>query len=255
LNAQSAANAKRIDQMNRSLPSMRNQPKQQPAVQHGELAAAITEYRNGTFTIEQQLVVKTMCIKAPLNFANEPGSFTETCNASVRVVRAPKGQLTAALALVDSQNIGAFENAQWMSRYIQAISDQAKARSDKMFRDSNALMAQRQKDFEHSQAIRAQQHQQFLATMQAGTDRSMANARAIANSNHAIAQDWCDYALDRQTVTGPGGTVKVSSAYGQTWTNGTGQYYQTNDPNANPNGILSGNWTQTTQVHGDGTKK
>ena len=124
-----------------------------------------------------------------------------------------------------------------------------------MFRDSNALMQQRQADFERGQAVRAQQHQQFLANMQAGTDRSMANARATANSNHAIAQDWCDYALDRQTVTGPGGTVKVSSAYNQTWTNGSGQYYQTNDPNANPNGVLSGTWTQTTQVHGDGTAK
>jgi hypothetical protein len=52
-------------------------------------------------------------------------------------------------------------------------------------------------------------------------------------------------------VAGPNGTAKVSSAYSQTWTNGT-QWYQTNDPNSNPNGVLSGNWTQTTQVHGNG---
>jgi hypothetical protein len=255
LNAGSIKNAAQIDKLNASLPAMRNQPKQQPAVQSGGLAGAITEYRNGSFTIEQQIIVRTECIHAPFNFANEPGSFAETCAATVRVVRAPKGQLTGVLAMIDAQKIGAGENPQWIARYMQMQADQARARSDKMFRDNAALMAQRQKDFQRGQAIRAQQHQQFLATMQAGTDRSMANARAVANSNHAIAQDWCDYALDRQTVTGAGGTVKVSSAYNQTWTNGSGQYYQTNDPNANPNGVLSGNWTQTTQVHGDGSAK
>jgi len=43
----------------------------------------------------------------------------------------------------------------------------------------------------------------------------------------------------------------MSSAYSQTWTNGT-QYYQTDDPNVNPNGVLAGNWTQATQTHGKG---
>ncbi|HUB19567.1 MAG TPA: hypothetical protein VL990_13085 [Acidobacteriaceae bacterium] len=39
----------------------------------------------------------------------------------------------------------------------------------------------------------------------------------------------------------PNGTAtKVSIAYSQTWTNGT-QWYQSNDPNANPNGFLQGN--------------
>ena len=79
----------------------------------------------------------------------------------------------------------------------------------------------------------------------------MNNANAQMNAQSTAASDWVDYALDQQTVTGPGGTVNVSSAYSQTWTNGT-QYYQTNDPNVNPNGVLPGNWTQTTKVHGNG---
>jgi len=29
--------------------------------------------------------------------------------------------------------------------------------------------------------------------------------------------------------------------------------YQTNDPNANPNGVLPGNWTKQTVVRGDGS--
>ena len=66
---------------------------------------------------------------------------------------------------------------------------------------------------------------------------------------------WVDYALDQQTVAGQGGTVKVSSAYSHTWSSTVGnqtQWYQTNDPNANPNGVLGGNWTEDTKVHGNG---
>jgi hypothetical protein len=130
----------------------------------------------------------------------------------------------------------------------------AKAMSDKMNSDFNARMKTQHDEFERAQAVRAQQHQQFMATMQEGTDRSMARAAEAANSRHAIAQDWCDYALDRQTVTGPGGTVKISNAYNRTWTDGVGNYYQTNY-DVDPNGSIPGNWTQTTQVHGDGTPK
>lgn len=219
------------------------------------MAAALAEYRNGTFTIEEQIWLKLMCTHSPINYGPETGAFTDSCNATVRILRAPKGQLDALLAQVEAQRLGAVENPDWVSKYMQFMQAQAKARLDQMFRDSNARMQQQHDDFERAQAVRAQQHQQFLATMQEGTDRSMARAAEAANSRHAIAQDWCDYALDRQTVTGPGGTVKISNAYSQTWTDGTGNYYQTNDPNANPNGVLSGNWTQTKQVHGDGTAK
>jgi hypothetical protein len=252
-NAAMAASAQQMDKLNASLPAMKNQPKNRPATQHGGLAAAIAEYRNGTFTIEEQIFVKLMCMHSPLNFGTERDAFADSCNATVRIVRAPKGQLDALL--VQAQKLGAVENPEWASRYFDYMQAQAKARSDQMFRDSNARLQRQHDDFERAQAVRAQQHQQFLATMQEGTDRSMARAAEAANSRHAIAQDWCDYALDRQTVTGPGGTVKISNAYSQTWTDGSGNYYQTNDPNTNPNGVLRGNWTQTTQVHGDGTAK
>ena len=254
-NATLAANSQQLDKLNASLPVMKNQPKNQPPTQHGALAGAIAEYRNGTFTIEEQILVKLICTHSPLNLGPDRDVFTDSCNATVRIVRAPKGKLEAVLAQADAQRLGAVENPEWASKYFDYMQAQAKARSDKIFRDGAAQRAQAQSDFERAQAVRAQQHQQFLATMQAGTDRSMARAAEAANSRHAIAQDWCDYALDRQTVTGAGGTVKVSSAYNQTWTDGTGNYYQTNNPNANPNGVLSGNWTQTTQVHGDGTAK
>jgi len=72
------------------------------------------------------------------------------------------------------------------------------------------------------------------------------------NAQTTAASDWVDYALDQQTVVGSGGPAKVSSSYSQTWSNGQGQWYQTNNPNANPNGVFSGTWTQDTKVHGNG---
>jgi hypothetical protein len=245
-----AASAKQLSQLTGA-----KNASSEPAKQYGGLAAAIAEYRNGTFTIEEQISVKMMCAHNPINFGPEKGAHSDSCNATVRIVRAPKGQLDALLARAESERLGAAENPDWVSKYLQYQNQVAKARLDQMNRDANARMQQQHDEFERAQSVRAQQHQQFLATMQEGTQRSMARAAEAANSRHAIAQDWCDYALDRQTVTGPGGTVKISNAYSQTWTDGSGNYYQTNDPNTNPNGVLRGNWTQTTQVHGDGTAK
>jgi hypothetical protein len=233
---------KMMDQLNAGTAANARILNSQPMVHHGELAGAFGEYRNGSFSMEAQLMVKLLCLRAPINQLNQKNGFAETCNATVRMVRAPKGKLAGVLAEFDAQPMGAFENTEWITRYMKAQMDR-----------NNAILDQSRKDAARAQAIRTQQHEQFMATMQEGTDRSMANARAVANSNHAIAQDWCDYSLNQQTVTGAGGTVKVSSAYTQTWSNGTGQYYQTNDPNANPNGVLGGNWSQTQKVHGDGS--
>ena len=249
-NAALANSARQFAQM----PGAKNAPPE-PARQYGGLAGAIAEYRNGTFTIEEQLTVRMMCTHSSLNFGPDKGATFDSCNATVRIVRAPKGQLDALLARAESERLGAGENPDWVSKYMQYQNQVARTRLDQMNRDANARMKQSHDEFERAQAMRAQQHQQFLATMQEGTERSMARAAEAANSRHAIAQDWCDYALDRQTVTGPGGTVKISNAYSQTWTDGSGNYYQTNDPNTNPNGVLRGSWTQTTQVHGDGTAK
>lgn len=91
-----------------------------------------------------------------------------------------------------------------------------------------------------------------MAQQESSFRSSMNNANAAMNARTTAASDWVDYALDQQTVTGAGGTVKVSSAYSQTWSDGNNHWYQTNDPNANPNGILPGNWSQDTKVHGNG---
>jgi len=96
-----------------------------------------------------------------------------------------------------------------------------------------------------------QNFQNFQASQQAKFNDFQANMAAQSQASANAASDWVDFALDQQTVTGSGGTVNVSNQYSQTWSNGT-QWFQTNDPNANPNGVMSGTWTQQTQTHGNG---
>jgi hypothetical protein len=57
--------------------------------------------------------------------------------------------------------------------------------------------------------VQQQAHDQFMQTMQEGTDRSMAHAAEVANNNHRSAMDMVDYSLDRQTVLFPNSSAVV----------------------------------------------
>ncbi len=108
--------------------------------------------------------------------------------------------------------------------------------------------------FAHDQAVRQDMHEQFLATMQRGTDLSMSNANASMNARSTGASDMVDYALDRRTVADPttGAITKIPQA-ATAWSNGNGEMYVSKYAYDNPNGSLPGNWTQQAFVHGDGT--
>lgn len=236
------AKQKFLDQLNASAVKNSAILRQDPSVQTASFAEVFGEYRNGSYTIEARLLSEVDCIRTPIPVFNQKGMFAEACNATLGIVRAPKGQLAGLLKQFESEQIGVSPNSDWVTRYLTE------------FRQNSERMAQqRHEEFQRAQLVRAQQHQEFMATLQRGTDASMAHANEIANARHTIASDWCDYSLDQQTVTGADGTMKVSSAYTQTWMNGRGEYFQTNVPNANPNGVFSGNWTPATKVHGDGT--
>jgi hypothetical protein len=128
---------------------------------------------------------------------------------------------------------------------------------NQMWANSRAQMQAQQQQFNHDQAVRQQMHEDFMATMQRGTDMSMARTQANMNARSTAASDWVDYALDQKTVRDPntGQINKVTSSYNNTWVDSSGKTsYQTNDVNANPNGVLPGNWTKQTVVHGNGTQ-
>jgi hypothetical protein len=215
----------------------------------GSATAARFQDQNGSFTIEEQVRVGVRCAHYDLpGFARDGKLFKEVCSAEVRIVRAPKGKLDPLVAALNAHG-GFHENEQWTKAVMDIMQQQMRANDER----TRQVMAARQVQFQHDQAVRAQQNQEYQAATQAGYQQHNAVEMQAMNARHTPASDWVDYALDQQTVTGSGGTaVKVSSAYSQTWANGQGQYYQTNDPSTNPNGSLPGNWSLQTQVHGNG---
>jgi hypothetical protein len=205
----------------------------------GDIGAVRISIHNGTFQIEEQLLAAMICNHTPL----PDGSSITGCSAQVRALRAPRGQLDALVSLISNHpGSGAIENPAWRQRLNQAIAAQ-----------NAAVMRQRDASFRQWSAIMAHDHQQFMQQMQSEGDSRNRAFEQHMQTKDTVASDWVDYALNQQTVTGSGGIAKVSSAYGYTWSNGNGQWYQTNDPNANPNGVLNGNWSKQQVVHGNGT--
>jgi hypothetical protein len=234
-----------------------NQP-QGPMAPHatGDTAALRIQVMNGSFLVEERLRVTVQCsVNGNTGWAKGTGS----CWARVDILSAPQGRLDALVQLVDSNNLPHGVNSpQYTQAVMQRLQQRNAAQGAAMLKqgqeESAAFSRMMTSAFQQDMAQSAAQHQAFMQQQESSFQSSMNNANASMNARSTAASDFVDYALDQQTVAGPNGTAKVSSAYSQTWTNGT-QWYQTNNPNTNPNGVLQGNWTQTTQVHGNGQPK
>ena len=214
--------------------------------------AVRVETVNGTFVIEQRLRVYVECRIAK----SGPDSNGGGCSAHVDVERAPKGQLDALVSLVDAHDL---VRAPHEDAYAQRVQQTLQQRAAKDMHDLTVQelvgQAMLKKQFDDFMATSQRSHEAFMAQQESTFHSSMTAANAGMNARSTAASDWVDYALDQQTVVGQGGTAKVSSSYAHTWSSTVGnqtQWFQTNDPNANPNGAFSGNWTEETKVHGNG---
>jgi hypothetical protein len=221
-----------------------------------DTAALRIEAVNGSFVVEERLRTVVECsMNNDRSTAMSNALSGGTCWARVDVLTAPQGQLDALVQLVDSNNLPHGVNtAQWMQAALarqQRQGAQALAALTAQEKQESAMLYQQ---FQQIMQRSQQEHAAFMQQQESQFESAMNNANASMNAQSTAASDWVDYSLDQQTVAGPNGTAKVSSAYSQTWTNGS-QWYQTNDPNTNPNGFLQGNWTLTTQVHGNGQPK
>lgn len=230
-----------------------------------DMATAVVRYKNGSFPMKGFLGTTVQCMnnhwdaRKPM-FPGDPGfaaSETHQCTAVVRYLVAPENQYDGIKKLWDAPEMGGKPNPAWFQAYSQRQQQQANARLAQAAQQSNAQLRAQHERFMQSQALQQRMHEDFMATMQRGTDMSMARTQQNMNARSTATSDWVDYALDRKTVLDPntGQLSKVSSAYSYTWADSTGKMsYQTNDPTANPNGVLQGNWTKQTVVHGDGSQ-
>jgi len=206
-------------------------------------ARARVRYHINSIVIEERLNVFVTC--TTFGTIGQHG-----CNAGVSRQWAPQSQYTDDTFKSISQSF--VIDRQWNSTRTQIVIQKLNDLSEQSMRDIQQMgdeALRRSKAqfnaFNQAQAMRQRQHEQFLDTMQRGTDMSMKRAADIANTNHRIADDWCDYSLDQQKRLDPrtGEITKDSSAYSYTWINDAGKRVETNDVNANPNGNGTGNWT------------
>jgi len=218
-------------------------------------ARASVRFTNGSFTIDGLLIVGVNCSLA--NPKSPPAFADNNCQANVKYEHAPQGQLPAVVALLN--NAGGVELAAWSQAVLSAQAKQQQAQMNAIIAQGKAINARASASaaaFAHSQDVRQQMHQDFMASMQRGTDMSMNRTGQAMNARSTATSNWVDYSLDRQTVRDPntGQVTKVSSANSYTWLDASGKTsYQTNDPNADPNGTLRGTWTRQQVVNGDGT--
>jgi hypothetical protein len=242
----------------------------QPPKSTRELARGMVSSKNGTFAMKGRLNVTVDCMETvyagmktlgpwggpghPPQMVTGAPSTIDKCTGAVTYYTAPENQFTAMLQQWDVSGMGGRAEDSWQQAWIQRNQQQTNNAISAM---NAAAAAQRQasaQQFAQGQAVRQQMHEQFMATMQRGTDMSMAQTQANMNARSTATSDWVDYALDQRTVADPGTgqLTKVSNQASTAWSNGSGQVYQSKDPNANPNGILPGSWTQQTSVHGNG---
>lgn len=164
--------------------------------------------------------------------------------ASITAARAPAGQLDAADKLMLS--IASSETAE--PGWGRQVAENQTRQSQEIVRDSKikiAGMQQQLADWSRQSSRDAQD--QIRATGQASIQR----ARAQDDRNSVAAQRTEDYSLDQQEYINPdsGQRMKLSNQYNHAWVDQGGRVYYSDAANDNPNGQLSGNWTEVQQTN------
>ncbi|MGD0730903.1 MAG: hypothetical protein ABR956_06545 [Terracidiphilus sp.] len=218
-----------------------------------DTAAYHIQTHNGTFIIDQRLKAVVIC-----SVNNHAGAPLEggNCWARVDVLRAPEGHLDELVRLVDANQLPkAWQNPEWQQKVLARDREELNAGAQKLFAMQRAQAAASKAMSDQFMATMQRNHQAFMQQQEDNFNHFQANIAAQQQARDNSASDWVDFALDRQTVAGPQGISKVSSDYTHVWTSQSGndqQYFMTNDPNANPNGVLGGDWSENTKVHGNG---
>lgn len=220
-----------------------------------DTAATRIELVNGSFVVEERLRTVVECTMSnDRSTAMSNALYGGTCWARVDVLSAPEGQLDALVQLVDANNLPHGVNSpQWTQAALLRQQKQGAkaiaALTAQEQQESKAIYQQFQQIMQRSAA----EHQAFMKQQESQFESAMDNAYDSMDARSQVASDWVDYALNQETVLNPdGSTSKVSNQFSQTWTDGT-HWYQSNDTGVNPNGSLQGNWTQSQQVHGNGS--
>ena len=201
-----------------------------------ELARASVSSSSGTTPMKGSLLAELECTESvtpgmqglsnyspghPVHAVTGPGSTVDQCAVTVAYLMAPENQYADLMRQWGAPGMGmphglyTWANGldpwtlAWSNRSIAGV----QAWSDANNQAAAASRQAQQQQFNHSMAMQQQMHEEFLDTMQRGTDRSMLQSQISTNARTTAASDWVDYALDRQTVmdTNTGQTGKISN--------------------------------------------
>jgi hypothetical protein len=243
--AEYQANLRRMNEQNAKSPM--------PLKISGDTARFLVRYNINSIPVEERLSATIRCSENTRRFGvNQVLMSLYACSAWVTRARARQGQLDSLEETFKAVGKSMTADPQWIQKRtdieVAKIHEQQRQGMEAIKQQGQAIAAAsqaRHEAFMQSQAMRQRQHEQFMATMQRGTDMSMHRTQESMNARSRMAGDWADYALDQQKRRDPrtGEITKDSSAYTYSWVDESGKRVQTNDVNDNPNGRLSGNWT------------
>jgi hypothetical protein len=202
-------------------------------------------------------VAMTVTDQPVSTIVSKPGQVMQTAwesmivsSPSVTGTRAPKGQMASHGDVLDAIVKSYKPNPAWAPAVAKYMQDATNRSIQASWAITNSILQKGAQE----QAQRTQQAQAFIQNMQQQGDarRDEFNASMAQRSGHAA--DVSDYLLDQQLFVNPttGQTQTQSNQYNHTFSNGSGAgsaVVQTNDPNANPNGVLQGNWTELQPIH------
>ena len=187
---------------------------------------------------------------------NRPGEILRTAimhrfqsTPYVNGFRAPKGQLQPNIDAFKAINSSFKVNPEYNAKYAAYLQDQTNKAIAASWGVTNSILAQGRAQ----QAQLTANAQAFIANMQKQGDARNAAFNAQMAAKDAHTKDVVDYILDQQLYVNPttGQTQTQSNQYNHTYSNGSGPgsvVVQANAP-ANPQGVLTGNWTELQPIH------
>ncbi len=159
------------------------------------------------------------------------GSFYDSHAVDLTALRAPRGQLDA--------------NDKLFKVMLSAMRPEPKWRSYSTGIIGKLYNAQARKEAAQDQIIAELQRYAAQTIM----DVTANQFRGSMNSAYAADQNIRGVQTFRDPSTGR--TMELSNLYDHAWLNGANEYLMSADPNFNPNGNLSGNWTSLQPVRPD----
>jgi hypothetical protein len=204
-----------------------------------DAAAAVVGFKSGSSRMKGRLAVFLQCTETTRpgfhsllrGIPDTPPITQGKCTASVGYVATPENQFVSVVRLWDNPAMGLRQNTDWGNAWVKRHAEEGNKMNKEMIGRAEGQLATERQEVAHTMAVQQQMHNEFLDTMQRGTDMSMQRAADAAYSNHRMASDMVDYSLDRQTVldtdTGtiykitnqvtPGGTLQKLHGDGSPW--------------------------------------